>query len=1704
MDFTLLTPRELNEFLRLHGQLPVSGNEIQQITQLYASLPSPPTITEATHDLILADNYGRTAGKTFDLSKITIQNLSQQQLEQLAIELGLNPKLANLPQRIDRILRILRDNQPPTSADQCQIFQRYTGETYDLAPLLCLQFNSKDISRFLARETGCSNLGYKISRSLVRIASTRIFAQPEQSFLEPPANSVDAYHPGSPIGKFGLGFFSFLYWVIGHPHRYITVISTYRIENTTTLCSWRIRLQESDGALNFSIEEVAAQTRTGTIVCLHTGADPLTDINLSNIRSQLQKLSQITNTQLLYRSDKQYSQLNDRLDSTANGIVWIDISKRESCIRDLASGISLSVLFSSLLTVSVSTKSLSLTTALPLTWVSSTNLKVGSENRLLITVGKLGVVNLTFHTDYALKYLLVIDLPPSMPIPVSRDDVLVQNKAAEQALVVELIKLRDKYVIPQIYDMYLLTKALEAYGNYTRQLKLKRLFDNFIRESLLDLTTKGYRLVPYQYAEVYRQLGVQWGQSHQERFITANVRTSAQLESYIATAYSSKWDNTHYKNRSVGVLALPDKFKPVTDAGLLNYVLVDKSFVNHHPQWYLDIVMIYDREPLSLKVPAKFPPRERTGQKSGRYATIYQSEEKPPGRSVIYAGDKRPIYISVNTPSLWLAQTYQELVNDSQVKEGLGTFLQRMKDNMELYLIADEEAWMYVMTYGLNYAYAVGGLDRVSELLQKLLVIMTKRRPIGRGLLPFKTVINVLFPNDLNFVYNTHSIQGVPSLQYLQLPVYLSAEDTISLSNNLKQELGPQHEKLAEYGRLIQWFILDNNLNFEQESRFLNWYSYNSLFDPQYMLLLTYYELTLLPDDKQLNNFYRLVQILVLRSSDHYIYLALIIILLLNSEVLERILERSAQIVTDLTLSIIDSMEKHFYRADFEDELVSFFIGIKIRPLLEIVGIYILPEIKNRLEHQLTLPLLPKPGISEGYRFTTQFLLDFVFRHSIVEDKFLSYIPQISSWKQGKSPLQILEIAVNLSTGKSYIESVLTETIQNSIDAININSPQDRNIDIDLGQDGNNLVISITDYVGIPERGILAMKIPFLSTKSPSAVVVGEMGSGFFNLYREAREVIIDTALGTRRVVIVDTPLKADNYITDISSVVNITEYSGNPYTRILVYLPFSSGNDKSEKISSVERFIRNVLALLPTDQIPISYNGQLINKKLRTVHRTDIFQFLTAADDFTSQILTKSVPFAELWSYLSNKNLIPIYMLKHLRRQVVLNIAGAYTPVNSRTSLGIKPEKEAELRRFISDGTYLFLLDKILTADDIYLYVVKPGSAKISQSGYKEMTDFNIASTDDIRQFMMQYRLGTNPSIAHMFNELARLEANKNIATNKIQDWVNDDTLERAVMRIFSKPRVKGLLKLPPKAAGRTRVPTIKLSVDDRMLLSGFLHSYVRTFWQIGQEEEEIGNIVGSSFYLNKTEPFTSLSPGAVFASGTYSKELHLLSVSSTKFLLRPTSQILDTFQNPTVHNLAYLGANIVYSGAYGLVIPAAVTNHELEHAWRATDEMLTAHSGIYLTVGYQAKKFYSFSQAANVIAKWLYGRRFLERWVNNIKQLLVNDEYVTLYKEETARRMARYATGAKEVEENERLFIERLKVDPTFRIESYYPLGTVDSVEMKEAIAKRDVVLQLLAEKQRVDPGFSFNPVFPHPLRLDELQQLQEQLRERLEGQG
>jgi len=144
-----------------------------------------------------------------------------------------------------------------------------------------------------------------------------------------------------------------------------------------------------------------------------------------------------------------------------------------------------------------------------------------------------------------------------------------------------------------------------------------------------------------------------------------------------------------------------------------------------------------------------------------------------------------------------------------------------------------------------------------------------------------------------------------------------------------------------------------------------------------------------------------------------------------------------------------------------------------------------------------------------NYTFSAKSLIQYLSSFEIdlsapdfnVSELFAGAAAHYSRWDISESKLQIVEIAVNDGTTKEFMSAVMTELIQNSIDASRSTTWTDsrhRKIDIEIGADG----VAVRDYVGMTPNQLIPLMIPFLSSKNfNDSNVTGEMGTGFFNVY---------------------------------------------------------------------------------------------------------------------------------------------------------------------------------------------------------------------------------------------------------------------------------------------------------------------------------------------------------------------------------------------------------------------------------------------------------------------------------------------------------------------------------------------------------------------------------------------------------------------------
>ena len=328
----------------------------------------------------------------------------------------------------------------------------------------------------------CTTIGYKIAKSLIKIAALRIFADPEQSIIELPVNSMDSYVPEMKVGKFGMGFFSFLYWLIDHPLRKLYIYSWFRNDDGN-VCGYVATLKDIPKkglVLNLQILETSVE-QTGTLIYLDTQHDNFDRATLDKFEKQLAKLQRTSAVRMQYKNGEDISagmkdtflvmngsnkKKNDA-SSNEKKAVYLGITTTRIFVEDYAKGIPIDVLLGSLFVPSISTKTLKGSVLAPLLsgWVPRNSIKSisqgGTAQVFIILVSNVAVVTLPIEGIGE----VVIDMPPWTRLPVSRDDVILSSDTIP--IFASNVKAIAEMGILSYRDVIHLQRGLKAYYNYT-------------------------------------------------------------------------------------------------------------------------------------------------------------------------------------------------------------------------------------------------------------------------------------------------------------------------------------------------------------------------------------------------------------------------------------------------------------------------------------------------------------------------------------------------------------------------------------------------------------------------------------------------------------------------------------------------------------------------------------------------------------------------------------------------------------------------------------------------------------------------------------------------------------------------------------------------------------------------------------------------------------------------------------------------------------------------------------------------------------------------------------------------------------------------------------------------------------------------------------------------------------------------------------
>ena len=310
------------------------------------------------------------------------------------------------------------------------------------------------------RKRLCTKLGAQISNSMIRVATERIFANPAQSVMELPINSLDAMGVGGQnVGKFGMGFYSIFYWLVGHPKRML-IISTQPDSDTR----YELKLQMTGGVLMAAIRKSPSQSKGGTTISLVMVDDPIDKATVESMYDQLMRLVYITSGYMTIDYDGTSYKLTG--DTSLAHVADIILSKDTFSVTDYAGGMSLAVIMNSLLIPSSSTKTIQTAmknAAHPMKDVDRTGMTVTQYSRLQILVNDIVIVKVDLNWALDDNRDILIYMPPNARLPVGRDDIIftagswegdvfydrvmtIVGKSIDEGTVIPILTLLNTYI----------------------------------------------------------------------------------------------------------------------------------------------------------------------------------------------------------------------------------------------------------------------------------------------------------------------------------------------------------------------------------------------------------------------------------------------------------------------------------------------------------------------------------------------------------------------------------------------------------------------------------------------------------------------------------------------------------------------------------------------------------------------------------------------------------------------------------------------------------------------------------------------------------------------------------------------------------------------------------------------------------------------------------------------------------------------------------------------------------------------------------------------------------------------------------------------------------------------------------------------------------------------------------------------------------
>ena len=686
------------------------------------------------------------------------------------------------------------------------------------------------------------------------------------------------------------------------------------------------------------------------------------------------------------------------------------------------------------------------------------------------------------------------------------------------------------------------------------------------------------------------------------------------------------------------------------------------------------------------------------------------------------------------------------------------------------------------------------------------------------------------------------------------------------------------------------------------------------------------------------------------------------------------------QINTEVLSYLHKSLYSFIKPQDIEDLFIRF-VGIKdiiiavtiYNPLLISLG-------KFFSTTELTIQtnfIIEEPMVSVSLNT----LIDYLLTNDI-DDRF-QWLGNLNTHSV-KRELNMIRIVVNEATTKDYIPSVITELLQNSIDAMH-QYGKEGDISIRIGRynNTNNYALSISDPVGILNENIPHVLVPFLSSKTAIDIeLTGEMGTGFFNIYRQpfCKYVLIEIVNDENTIIVKATPIVRNDYIIDIIYDFTVNLPVEEKRTTITIVFNDMIKKEYDTLYAKAYDFISMYLTSSP---YPIVFNDNRINKVYKEILTARLGSVKVGPNDILSHILTNGVPFGSLYSYLDE--FIRNDFKSYVNSGIVFDISkNGYQPVHSRNRLMISDERKKELKIFIDNGLYFAIIYKIL-------------DEKLDMSSINDIIPF-FSSRSDINQLTIT--ICEDDIVNFIPTGYLSISNYINSTITYLRDisWVYDIDKINEHLKSFDPPPtdiVRQVLlewfrkKKKPSSISYFFDKNIVFENEDRdfsyvelpksSFISKIYTRFIYKYWEFGSSLESKGIIQGTKFSKNTSAPtFKTFMANIsmLFGGGSigyYDRINHsigLIYSAYTKEMYSRFKTALEMYAHSIPDGiLALMDTDSVGNYNLNSTLPLNPLIHELEHAWRIqSHKNVGSHDKITLTIANNSDT-YTFDEAGMYI---------------------------------------------------------------------------------------------------------------------------------------